>query len=106
MFSPFLRQNPASRKVYSRNKAFQPRLEALEDRSLLSVIRLGFDSLPSAQGWMYTSGSRPESAIFSVDGTRLRMNSMGTGFRPTPAFHFYEYNNAVDPNLPFTISAT
>ena len=44
-------------------------------------LTLSFSTLPSAQGWTYTpSGSHAgvlESAIFSVDGTRLRQNSMG-----------------------------
>lgn len=44
-------------------------------------VLLSFSSLPSAQGWTYTpSGSHAgalESAIFSVDGTRLVQNSMG-----------------------------
>lgn len=44
-------------------------------------LLLSFSTLPSAQGWVYTaSGSHSgaaESAIFSVDGTRLLQDSMG-----------------------------
>ncbi|HET9910160.1 MAG TPA: hypothetical protein VFQ23_26180, partial [Anaerolineales bacterium] len=36
-------------------------------------VTLGFNSLPSAQGWTYTDGGSgvPEASVFSVDGSRL-----------------------------------
>ena len=34
------------------------------------------------------------------------MDSLGTGFRPDPAGHYYQLQNVVDPDLPFTISLT
>lgn len=105
MFSLLRWKDRVSRTASRGRKNLRLQLEGLEARDLLSVITLDFDSLPSSQGWTYVSGNRPESSIFSVDGTMLTMNSLGTGFRPTPAYHYYEHYNAVDPSQPFTISA-
>jgi len=45
------------------------------------TITLQFDSLPSAQGWTYfQGGSIPETSVFSVTGTSLIQNTIGTGF--------------------------
>jgi len=53
-------------------------------------VNLTFDSLPSAQGWTYNSQNSPlsESQAFSVDGTVLRMNTMGQGF-PSQGDNYY-----------------
>jgi hypothetical protein len=79
-------------------------VETLEERTVLSSYSLDFHTLPSAQGWTYDSGNRPESSIFSVDGTKLTMNSMGTGLNPVQAYHLYDLLGVVDPSSPFTIS--
>jgi hypothetical protein len=70
-------------------------------------IDLDFSTLPSRQGWTYDSCSwgcyvPPEASTFTVDGSTLRMDSMGTGLSVSD----YRYFGAVDPTLPFTISAT
>lgn len=49
-------------------------------------ISLGFDTLPSAQGFAFTSSlyngdpGAPESSVFSVGAGRLAMQGIGTGF--------------------------
>jgi murein DD-endopeptidase MepM/ murein hydrolase activator NlpD len=63
------------------------------------LVELKFDTLPSAQGWTYTTSGAPESAIFSVDGATLHQNSLGTG----SAFQAYILFGAVDPTKPFTV---
>src|SRR5260370_759685 len=46
-----------------------------------SSFTLKFDSLPSAQGWTYfQGGSIPETSAFSVTGTSLIQDTIGTGF--------------------------
>jgi hypothetical protein len=46
-----------------------------------SSFSLQFNSLPSAQGWTYFQGGpAPETSIFSVTGTSLIQNTIGTGF--------------------------
>src|ERR1041384_26009 len=63
------------------------------------LVELKFDALPSAQGWTYTTSGAPESVIFSVDGTTLHQDSLGTG----SAFQAYILFGAVDPTKPFTV---
>lgn len=68
------------------------------------VVELQFDTLPSAQGWTYTTSGPSESNIFSVDGTTLHQNSIGTGLgEGGTAFQYYILANAVDPAKPFTL---
>jgi hypothetical protein len=64
------------------------------------TLTLNFHSLPSAQGWTYVSNGPAETNTFSTDGTRLRQDTIGTGF----TYADYARSNAIDPNLPFTIS--
>ncbi|MGK7932278.1 MAG: hypothetical protein AB4041_12705 [Microcystaceae cyanobacterium] len=44
-------------------------------------VTLGFDSLPTAQGWNYRSNNSSilEANVFSVDGVRLNQNTLGIG---------------------------
>ena len=76
------------------------------------TISLKFDSLPSAQGWTYSTSGPAESSfgvgqttpIFSVDGTTLHQNTIGTGLGPGgTAFEYYIRFGAVDPTKPFVI---
>lgn len=68
------------------------------------VVQLTFNTLPSAQGWVYTTSGIPESSVFSVDGTALHQNTIGTGLGAGgSAFQYYILPNAVDPNLPFVL---
>jgi len=70
----------------------------------LFLVELTFDKLPSAQGWRYTTSGSVESSIFSVDGTTLHQNSIGTGLGPGgSAFQYYILDNVVDPTQPFTL---
>ena len=66
------------------------------------TITLDFNSLPSAQGWIYTTGNSGifETNVFSVDGSKLHMDTMGIGFTGVA----YKLYNVVDPQLPFTLS--
>jgi hypothetical protein len=67
-------------------------------------ISLSFNSLPSAQGWIYLTSGQSESSIFSADGLALHQNSLGTGAGAGgTAFQYYELQNVVDPTQPFTI---
>ena len=68
------------------------------------VVQLRFDALPSAQGWQYSTSGRPEASIFSVDGTTLRQNSMGTGMGGGgTAFQSYVRNGIVSTTKPFVL---
>lgn len=69
-----------------------------------TTLALDFNSLPSAQGWTFNTSGPTESSIFSVDGTTLHQDSLGTGIGPGgTAFQYYTLNNVVDPTKPFTI---
>jgi hypothetical protein len=65
-----------------------------------TTITLDFQSLPSAQGWTYMSSGPPEANAFSVDGSKLIQNTMGTG----STFADYHMSSIVNPTLPFTIA--
>ncbi|HLK41002.1 MAG TPA: kelch repeat-containing protein [Polyangiaceae bacterium] len=73
------------------------------DGGACASVMLKFDSLPSAQGWTYSTSGQPESAIFSVDGSTLHQNSMGTGLNGPAAFQYYILNGAVDSTKAFTV---
>lgn len=68
-------------------------LNASQVRAQLLRVELGFGSLPSAQGFVYTGQihdgsaivSVPESEVFSADGTTLVQNSLG---QPAPVNRF------------------
>lgn len=58
-------------------------------------------SLPSSQGWTYTSTAPDpaETNIFSVAGSTLFQNSMGIGQK----YAYYKYFPVIDPSLPYYI---
>jgi len=63
-------------------------------------IGVSLSSLPSTQGWTpYIESGQPESAIFTVSGGVLHMDSASS----TAAY--YKVTELVDPALPFTLSA-
>jgi hypothetical protein len=64
-------------------------------------INLAFNDLPSAQGWTLNSNLN-EASIFSVNGSSLFQNTVGTGYEGNA----YSINNIVDTSAPFTISVT
>jgi hypothetical protein len=64
-----------------------------------ATVDLDFDSLPSAQGWLY-QGHIPESAAFSVDGNTLTLDTLGRG----AVLSTYGIGNIIDPDLPFIVS--
>jgi hypothetical protein len=77
---------------------------ALAHTAAALELTLGFDTLPSAQGWTY-SPSGPshagqiETNIWNVNGVRLAMNTIGSGLM-SPASNIYTQLgmlNAVDP---------
>jgi hypothetical protein len=69
-----------------------------------AVITLDMSSLPSAQGWTYTAtgsshAGQVETSIWNANGTRLAMNTMGSGL-VSPSGNIYQRLgevNAVDP---------
>lgn len=64
-------------------------------------ISLNFNSLPSAQGWIYSTGDASvDTDFYSVDGTRLHMDTIGSGF----SGHAYIRNTPIDQQTPFVLS--
>ena len=68
-------------------------------------ITLNFNSLPSAQGWVFeeVGNSAPESAVFSVSGNVLHQNTIGTGFQGSSHI-VYVLPNVVSSNQPFVLT--
>jgi hypothetical protein len=64
-----------------------------------TAISLDFNSLPSAQGWMYVTSGAPETDVFSVAGGVLSMNGTLTNAA------YYKLDGVVDPALPFSLAA-
>jgi murein DD-endopeptidase MepM/ murein hydrolase activator NlpD len=65
---------------------------------------LNFSSLPSTQGWTYfQGGSIPEASVFSVTGTSLIQDTIGTGFAGgvNPNYAMF---NVVDGTKPFVLT--
>lgn len=62
-----------------------------------ATATVGFNSLPTAQGWTYV-GNVPEANVFSLAGGVLSQNSIGT-----PDRNYYQLS-AIDPSLPFSVS--
>jgi hypothetical protein len=80
---------------------------ALPPALVANCTGLNFSSLPSAQGWLYLP-DRPlpptasiETNVFSVDGTKLVLNTVGNGNDP---FAFYTRRGVVPSNAPFTLT--
>ena len=63
-------------------------------------ISLDFNTLPSAQGWTYNSNGPAEADVFSVTGTRLVQNTLGTGF----TYAEYAMPGVVDPETAFLMT--
>lgn len=72
---------------------------AVQAPSYAATIALDFSSLPSAQGWTYFSTGPLEADVYSVDGTKLIQNTLGTGFTAAE----YRLPGLIDPTRPFTI---
>ncbi|MFN8564803.1 MAG: choice-of-anchor Q domain-containing protein [Anaerolineae bacterium] len=84
-----------------------PNVEGI-DFTLASVVTPGaatltFDSLPSAQGWIYSDpgAGNPEAASFSVSGGQLHQTVYAQGIYSTP---HYELHGVVIPDQPFTLT--
>ncbi len=67
-----------------------------------NVTLLSFNSLPSAQGWSYSTDFTyiPDTDVFSVDGSQLHMNTMGRG----GSGFAYIRETTIDHQLLFTLS--
>ena len=65
-----------------------------------ATISLSFNSLPSAQGWTYVSSGLTETNVFSVDGTKLTQNTLGTG---SSGYAYYQMAGILDVTQPFSI---
>src|SRR3990172_1664131 len=63
-------------------------------------VVLGFDTRPSAQGWLYQGP--PEDTVISVDGTTLTIDTVGSTAPPAAYAQF----GLIDPSLPFTVAFT
>ncbi|MBI3467961.1 MAG: tandem-95 repeat protein [Planctomycetes bacterium] len=70
----------------------------------MRVVELEFDSLPSAQGWVYENGGNgtPEANVFTVDGTTLFQNSLASP-DGSAASNSYYFEGAVNSDFPFVI---
>lgn len=64
---------------------------------------LSFDSLPSAQGWIFMRDGLAENDAFSVDGTRLAQRTVGSG---TSSFARYQKDGVADPSKRMVLSVT
>lgn len=69
-------------------------------------ISLDFNTLPSSQGWIYdnTGQIARESAVFSVAGGTLRLDTIGIGGGDVPGSTVYRRFGIIDPSQPFSIS--
>ena len=65
-----------------------------------TTIALDFNTLPSAQGWTYTSDGATETSIFSVSDGILTQNTLA-GPYTTESYHMA---SVISPALPFTVS--
>jgi hypothetical protein len=73
-----------------------------------AVVTLGFNSLPSAQGWTYSAegpshSTQLESNIWSTDGTTLTMSTMGSPLVP-PSQNTYAQNGIMNTVNPFDVT--
>lgn len=71
-----------------------------------AATTLNFDSLPSAQGWIYRSAynnalTPKETNAYRVDGTKLIQDTMRIGENA----YYYSNTNISHLNLPFTSTA-
>ena len=66
-------------------------------------IMLDCSTLPTAQGWTYIAegNTKPESAIFSVDGTAFHQDSLGIGFQGAAR---NVYVHPADSRKPFVVN--
>lgn len=68
-----------------------------------ATITLSFDSLPSAQGWSFSSNGASEASVFSiVGGNTLAQNTLGLGGGGAG----YELLGVIDPDVSFSVSFT
>jgi hypothetical protein len=66
-----------------------------------TTITLNFNTLPSAQGWTFSSTRNiTEGSAFSVNGSTLTQNTIGDG---RLAAAFYEMAGLFDPTKPFSM---
>ena len=73
-----------------------------------AVVTLGFNSLPSAEGWTYIAegpshGGQLESNIWSTDGTTLTMSTMGSPLLPSSR-NTYSQTGIVNTVNPFEVT--
>jgi hypothetical protein len=72
-------------------------------------ITLGFDSLPSAQGWTYASGcapnALPEGSVFSLANGFLRLNTAARGTSFVSGFYELSSLTGIDPSASFIFEA-
>jgi hypothetical protein len=73
-----------------------------------AVVTLGFNSLPSAEGWTYRAegshGGELESNIWSTDRTTLTMNTMDTPLGQPPSQNTYSQTGIVNTVNPFEVT--
>lgn len=71
-------------------------------------LELDFNTLPSTQGWAFvTSAGLSEANIFSVDGTTLTQNTIGTGFgTSTGSFALYQVPDALNLSMSYSFDLT
>jgi hypothetical protein len=79
-------------------------LAALSPALCADCTRLNFSSLPSAQGWLYLPYPTPPNApietnVFSVDGAKLVLNTLGENYAV-----YYKLRGVVPSNAPFTLT--
>ena len=70
------------------------------------ALQLGFDSLPSAQGWTYVNFGTPapEDRVFSVSGGVLHQNTIGVGIAGQGQNSYHYNHEIINESFPFTIT--
>jgi hypothetical protein len=74
--------------------------------AILADVVLNFDTLPSNQGFIYQATGNGsgfgETQVFSVDGQKLTMNTMGLPLGSAGG-NYYRMDGAVTPDAPFVL---
>jgi hypothetical protein len=86
-------------------------LGAASAASAATIVNLDFNSLPSAQGWVYNSPYEPgpESSVYAATGTSLVQTSIGNGLGAFQGQTWYSYAPATgtyDPLAQWTNTFT
>lgn len=98
---------PAGRSRHAIGAATALLLALLAPHARATDIALAFGTLPSAQGWTFTSGGSPvatEAQTFALGGGVLTLNSMAFGITGAGTSAYYARNGVVNVTEPIVIT--